>query len=61
MKKTVYVWAVVALMTLLMASRIRDAVSTGGMDARTAFFTAIEAGFLVWGILVLRKTGVKKQ
>lgn len=56
MKKITYIKAVIALMTLLMISRARTFIVQGSFDTQTMIFTIIEGVFLIWGILVLRRT-----
>jgi hypothetical protein len=52
--KETYIRAVLVVFGLLILSRI-PAFVTGNLDAITIVSTIIELGFLIWGILILRK------
>jgi hypothetical protein len=52
--KHTYITAVLVVFGLLILSRI-PALISGGLDAVTLVSTIVEFGFLIWGILILRK------
>jgi hypothetical protein len=54
MDKRTYITAVIVVFGLLLLSRI-PALISGSLDAITVVSSIVELGFLVWGILVLRK------
>lgn len=54
MDKRTYITAVIVVFGLLLLSRIPAFIS-GSLDAITVVSSIVELGFLVWGILVLRK------
>jgi hypothetical protein len=53
-KKETYITAVLVVFGLLILSRI-PAFIGGSLDAITVVSTIVEAGFFLWGILLLRK------
>jgi hypothetical protein len=54
MKETTYITAVLFVFGLLILSRL-PALRKRKLDAITIVSTIVELGFLVWGIMVLRK------
>jgi ABC-type polysaccharide/polyol phosphate export permease len=58
-KEMTYIKAVVVLLTLLLISRVIGFLAHRYMDTETIVSSIVEAGFLVWGILVLRKRNAK--
>ncbi|MBN2556509.1 MAG: hypothetical protein JXA97_11265 [Anaerolineales bacterium] len=54
MKKETYIKAVLVVFGLLILTRI-PAFINGPLDALTIVSTIVEAGFFIWGILLLRK------
>jgi hypothetical protein len=54
MDKRTYIMAVIVVFGLLLLSRIPALISES-LDAITVVSSIVELGFLVWGILVLRK------
>jgi len=52
--KTTYITAVLVVFWLLILTRI-PAFINGTLDAVTVISTIVELGFVIWGILVLRK------
>ncbi|NJO82126.1 MAG: hypothetical protein HC828_04515 [Blastochloris sp.] len=54
MDKRTYITAVIVVFGLLLLSRI-PAFINGSLDAITVVSSIVELGFLVWGILVLRR------
>jgi hypothetical protein len=54
MNKNNYIRAVLIVFWLLILSRI-PAFINGSLDAATTVSTIVEFGFLIWGLLVLRK------
>ena len=55
MKKKTYIKAIIVLMALLLITRVRTFVILGGLDTQTTIATVVEAIFLVWGVVVLKK------
>jgi ABC-type polysaccharide/polyol phosphate export permease len=58
-KEITYIKAVVVLMTLLLISRVIGFFAHRYMDTETIVSSIVEAGFLILGILVLRKRNEK--
>ncbi len=56
MNKTNYIRAVLVVFWLLILTRI-PAFITGNLDPITIVSTVVELGFLLWGILILRRQG----
>lgn len=54
MKKTTYIRAVLVVFWLLILTRI-SAFITGNLEPITIVSTVVELGFLIWGILLLRR------
>jgi len=54
MNKETYIKAVLVVFGLLILTRI-PAFIQGTLDAITIVSTIVEAGFFVWGVLLLRK------
>jgi hypothetical protein len=54
MKKTTFIKAVLVVFGLLIISRI-PAFVNGSFDLITIVSTIVELGFIIWGVLVLRK------
>lgn len=54
MDKRTYITAVIVVFGLLLLSRIPAFIS-GSLDAITVVSSIVELGFLVWGMLVLRR------
>jgi hypothetical protein len=54
MNKTKYIRAVLVVFGLLLVSRIPSFLN-GNLDAITIVSTIVELGFLIWGIIILKK------
>jgi hypothetical protein len=54
MNKETYIKAVLVVFGLLILTRIPAFIS-GSLDGVTIVSTIVELGFLIWGILILRK------
>jgi hypothetical protein len=60
MKYTTYIKVVVAVMVLLMITRVQYFLTTSAIDMQIVLFTIVEAVLLIWGVLlVLKKDGAK--
>jgi ABC-type polysaccharide/polyol phosphate export permease len=57
-KEITYIKAVIVLLTLLLISRVIGSFAHRYMDTETIVSSIVEAAFLVWGIVVLRKRNV---
>jgi hypothetical protein len=60
-KEITYIKAVIVLLTLLLISRVFGFVAHRYLDTETMVSSIVEAGFLVWGIWVLRKRNTNEQ
>jgi hypothetical protein len=54
MNKDTYIKAVLVVFGLLLVSRIPAFIS-GTLDTITVVSSVVELGFLIWGVLILRK------
>jgi hypothetical protein len=54
MNKDTYIKAVLIVFGLLLVSRIPAFIS-GTLDTITVVSSVVELGFLIWGVLILRK------
>lgn len=54
MNKTKYIRAVLVVFGLLLVSRIPSFLN-GKLEAITIVSTIVEAGFFIWGIIILKK------